>query len=622
MRSALSEGLGIESSVAGSNSKVPVSPLYNLVPEYGHPAEFGFDIGQIAHIHLYPSIVHTSSGYLVRVTTPDTPMQFLSYPGQRGFLGGVTLTFFGDPAKQNGGGASPTPFFTNPTDCSAGSLTTVVHVDTWTSQGRVNADGTPDFSDPNWLEANSPWPRPTGCDMLQFDPSIAFDPSTSRAGAPAGGTLQLNVPQAPGSDAVPATPELREATVTLPAGMVLSPSAANGLQACSPAQIGLEANGPPTCPAASKIGDVEVTTPLLAKPVGGSLYLAEEGNNPFGSLLAIYLVVEDPTTGVLIKLAGQGELGNGTNGLQLGQIRTTFQSTPELPFSMLKIHLKEGPRAPLVTPRMCGSYSAVASLTPWSAPESGPPALQQSSFTIGSGPAGQPCSSLGFTPSLSAGTVSDRAGAFSPFTLTLSRSDTDEDLGGLTVQTPPGLLGMLSAVSLCQEPQATEGTCPPASLIGHVTVGAGAGPDPVFVPQAGKFQDPVYLTGPYKGAPFGLSVVVPAEAGPFNLDENGKPVVVRSAITVDPHTAQITIASDPFPSILRGVPLQIKTINVLIDREGFMFNPTNCSSLSVNGTVASTQNTRTEISTPFQVAELRKPRVQAQILCFHFLPHF
>ena len=157
---------------------------------------------------------------------------------------------------------------------------------------------------------------------------------------------------------------------------------------------------------------------------------------------------------------------------------------------------------------------------------------------------------------------------------------------------------MLSRGQLCQEPQANLGSCPAASEIGHVTVGAGPGPDPVYVPEAGKPQDPAFLTGPYRGAPFGLSVVVPAEAGPFDLGT----VVVRSAITVDPRTGQVTITSDPFPTILQGVPLQVKTVNVTVDRSGFMFNPTSCDRLSVTGTAASTQGAQVGVASPFQAA--------------------
>jgi hypothetical protein len=582
-----------------------VSSLYNLVPEHGYPAEFGLNYAGVT-AHLYPSVVYTKAGYMLRVTTPNTPSEFV-FNGELAFISGFSLTLFGDPAKHDGTGEAP--FFTNPSGCSASGPEATIHVDTWTRQGRTNPDGTPDFGDPNWLEAKSSLPPVTGCNALRFDPELEVTPGTSRSDSPTGATVDLKVPQAPSNDAALATPDLKDATVTLPAGMSLSPSASNVLQACSPVQIELKGESQPTCPEASKIGTVELTTPLLANPIGGSVYLAEQTNNPFGSLVALYIVVDDPATGTLVKLVGHGELGNGSNGLAPGQVRTTFANNPQLPFSELKLALKEGARAPLTTPQSCGTYTTESSLTPWSAPETGPPATPSSSFQIGSGPNGEPCAPQGFAPSFTAGTSNNQAGAFSPFTLTLARSDADQDLGGLTVKTPPGLLGMLSRVQLCDEPQASQGTCSAASEIGHVTVASGPGPDPVYVPQAGKPQDPVYLTGPYNGhgpcnvgepgcAPFGLSVVVPAEAGPFNLGT----VVVRSEITINPYTAQVTVTSDPFPTILQGVPLQVKSVDVTIDREGFMFNPTNCSPSSVGGTVVSTQGAQVGVSSPFEAA--------------------
>jgi hypothetical protein len=605
---ALSEPTGFASSLfpplIGSGVLISsVSAVYNLVPEHGHPAEFGFDYAGLVEALIYPSVVRTSSGYVLRVTTPDTPAVFFPGPG---FVSGFSLTLFGDPAKHGTGGEAP--FFTNSSDCAASESerTATIHIDTWTHQATMtNADGTPDFNDPNWQTAMSSLPPVTGCNALSFKPTIEAKPESTRSDSPTGLTFDLKVPQAPSSDAALATPDLEDATVTLPAGMTLSPSASNGLQACSPAQIGLEDNSQPTCPEASKIGTVTLTTPLLANPIGGSVYLAEQTNNPFGSLIALYVVVNDPATGTLVKLAGHGELGDGSNGLAPGQLRTTFANNPQLPFSELKLQLKEGPRAPLTTPATCGTYTTESLLTPWStlpggnpSSESGPTATPSSSFQITSGPNGEACASQGFAPSFTAGTQSNQAAGFSPFTLTLSRSDSEQGLGGLTVTTPPGLLGMLSRVQLCQEPQAEEGKCPSASQIGHVVVGAGPGPDPVYVPQAGKAEDPVFLTGPYKGAPFGLSVVVPAEAGPFNLGT----VVVRSAITVNPSTGQVTITSDPFPTILQGVPLQVKTVNVTVDRAGFIFNPTSCDPSSVTGTVVSTQGARAAVSSPFQTA--------------------
>jgi hypothetical protein len=312
------------------------------------------------------------------------------------------------------------------------------------------------------------------------------------------------------------------------------------------------------------------------------VYLAAQNENPFHTLLAGYIVVDDPTTGVLIKIPGRLDPDPVT-----GQIVATFDENPQFPFSDLKVHFFGGPRAPLTTPAGCGTYTTNAMLTPWSAPDSGPPATSSDSFQINGGCGG------GFNPAFNAGTSNNQAGGFSPFTMTFSRSDQDQVLSGVSVKLPPGLLGIIKGVEQCPEPQAGQGACGQGSLIGHTTVAAGAGPNPFYV-QGGQ----VFLTGPYKGAPFGLSVVVPAVAGPFNLGT----VVVRAAISVDPHTAQITVSSDPLPTILQGIPLDVRTVNVNIDRAGFTFNPTSCEPLTVGGTLTSTQGATAQVSNRFQVA--------------------
>jgi uncharacterized repeat protein (TIGR01451 family) len=575
---------GIASSIAGENSSLPVSPLYNLSPEYGHAAEFGFDVGKVIRVHLYGGIVRTSDGYVLRVTTPNAPSEFI-YPEERGFLGGVTLTFFGDPNKEDGRGGPPAAFFTNPTNCPGTTLATSLHLDTWTKQGSLTPDDTPDFSDPNWLSAVSSLPAVSNCRALQFSPTLSVQPDTTQADAPTGATLDLAVPQAPSNDEVLATPPLKDAVVTLPQGLVLSPSAANGLQACSEAELGFENgevnNSQPACPEASKVGTVELTTPLLEKPISGSVYLSEQGNNPFGSLVALYLVVDDPTTGVLIKLPGEVHLDPVT-----GQITATFDNNPQLPFSELTLKFKVGPRAPLVTPSACGSYTTTSELTPWSAPQSGPPATPSDGFAVNSD-----CVS-GFAPSLVAGTTSNQAGAYSPYTLALSRQDGEQNLKGLEATLPQGLLAKLAGVQQCGNTEADAGACPMGSRIGSVTVAAGAGADPVLV------HGEIFLTGPYNGGPFGEVVEVPAVAGPFNLGL----VVVRGSIRVNPTTVQASVVSDPFPTILDGIPLQVKTVNVTLEREGFTFNPTNCEPLASSGTVTSLQGAQTAVTSHFRAS--------------------
>jgi hypothetical protein len=555
--------------------------LYNMVPPAGVPAEFAFDPNQLPglFVHLFGG-VRTGGDYGLSSTASDVL--------QHGAIQAVSVELWGDPSDPShdemrghcadlsyGPRPCSTPqagrpaFLTLPSACS-GPLVSSVSANSWQEPDNFISDNVATH------DASGNPVGVTGCASLDFSPSLSVQPDTPVAGSPTGLGVDLRVPQNESPEGL-AEANLKKAVVTLPQGMVVSPSAANGLGACSEAQIGLDNAGKPSCPDSSKVGSAEVITPLLGHSLQGSVYVAQQGSNPFGSLLALYLVVE--ADGAIIKLPGQVSLNPLT-----GQVTTTFDKSPQLPFSELKLNFFGGPRAALVTPSGCGSYTTTSRLTPWS---SETPVEPNSSFQIASGCAGQ-----GFSPSFTAGTLSNQAGGFSPFSVTISRSDQDQDLGGIQVKAPPGMLGMLKSVPLCGEPQAAQGTCGQASSIGHTTVGAGAGPDPFFL--GGQ----VYLTGPYKGSPFGLSVVVPAIAGPFDLGT----VVVRAAVSVDPHTAQITVTSDPLPSILQGVPLQIKTVNVTIDREGFTFNPTNCEPLSVGGTLSSVQGVTVGVSSRFEAA--------------------
>jgi uncharacterized repeat protein (TIGR01451 family) len=550
--------------------------IYNIIPEHGYPGEFGVYEPETQRAETLYASVRTGSDYGLRV---------ISAPNDR-FVNvtAVSATFFGNPAAVDQSKNAPLAFFSNPTDCAAAAFTTAIHVDSWQHPGRFNPDGSPDFSDPNWKGASAQSPPVTGCDALRFNPELEVkpaEPEAASADSPTGLHVDLRVRQSEDPNNL-TTPELKDAVVKLPAGMAVSPSAANGLAACAPAQIGLDNAAAPSCPDAAKIGSLEIVTPALQQPLKGSVYVAQQNQNPFGGLLAIYLVAEG--SGVTLKLAGHVEADPST-----GQLTTRFEGNPPfegLPqqqFSDMKLDFFGGPRAVLITPPACGTYPVSSSLTPWSG---GTPAEPPSSFTVASG-----CSGGGFSPSFSAGTSNNQAGGYSPFSVTFSRKDGEQRLAGVQVKTPPGLLGVLKGVQQCPEPQASLGACGQESLIGHTTVGAGPGPDPFYV--GGN----VFLTGPYKGAPFGLSIVVHAQAGPFDLGN----VIVRAAISIDPHTAQITVTSDPLPTILQGIPLDLRTINVTIDRQGFLFNPTNCVQQSITGTIAGAQGVKAGVSSPFAV---------------------
>jgi hypothetical protein len=598
----------IEITPNGEGEPVPLTlGIYNLVAPPGVPAEFGFNPIGVAVV-LTPAI-RTGSDYGLTVSSRNTNQTLRIF--------GVKTTFWGVPAAaaHNGergeclGGlgetyalgeehpcpveTAPAPFLTLPTSCQATPLASTIYADSWENpvQGPELSGLNPPLVAKAEAFNHDLEGHPvgvTGCEHIDFSPTVNASPTTTDAGSPTGLSFEVSLPPNEAPNGL-AEADLKEAVVSLPAGMSVSPSAANGLEACTEEEIALRSASATRCPNASKVGTVEIDTPLLEHPLQGSVYLAQQEHNPFGSLLALYVVAEG--SGVVVKLAGEVHADPTT-----GQLTTRFagnppfEGAPQQPFRHLRVMLFNGPRAVLMTPLTCGTYDLTGTLTPWSG---GMPATFSSPFAINSNCGG------GFSPSMVAGTTSNQAGGFSPFSLTLSRSDQDQRLRQLSVRMPPGFAGMLSRVQLCGEPQAAEGRCPEASRIGHVTIGAGPGPEPVFVPQAGKPVDPVYLTGPYGGAPFGLSIVVPPEAGPFNL---GAPVVVRSAIRVDPRTAQITIASDSFPTILKGIPLDVRTINVLIDREGFAFNPTNCTAFNVEGTVLSDQGVTAPVSSRFQAA--------------------
>jgi uncharacterized repeat protein (TIGR01451 family) len=587
---------------------VPV-PVYNLAPSTGEPARFGFEVLEVPVI--LNTAVRTGGDYGVTVSVSNIS----EVPAFAGSL----VTLWGDPgdprhdstrnwaclgnlwpADTQGttgetckplGESNPPPFLTLPTSCGSSPnepLSSSVTTDSWADPAAVSAPSVYRWHD----DAGAPLAL-DGCNRLSFEPSLGVAPDGPASSTPTGLTVGVHLPQEAilTSNGL-AQSDLRNTTVTLPAGVQISPAGADGLSSCSLEQIGLESASAPACPEASKIGTVELTTPLLTRHLEGAVYLAAQDANPFGSLVAMYIVVEDPQDGILIKFAGEVTLDEHT-----GQIVSTFKNTPQLPFEDLKLHFFGSARAPLSTPALCGGYTTKASFGPWSG---NAPAEPTSTFDITSGPNGSACPSttLPFSPSLTAGTTNIQAGAFSPFTMTVSREDGQQNIGSMQLHMPPGLSGLLSGVELCGEAQADAGTCGPNSLIGETTVSVGLGGDPYSV-TGGK----VYITGPYESAPFGISVVVPAKAGPYNLGQ----VVVRGRIEVNPITAALTITTNSqaqgyaIPHILDGIPLEIKHVNFITTRSGFTFNPTNCDPMGVTGSISSVEGSSSAVSVPFQV---------------------
>ncbi len=568
-------------------------PIYNVVPPAGYSAEFAIILLGREVVPLYASVT-PDSNYDVRIITP-------SIPGGANPVA-VSFTFFGtpltDPTPFNAyiksvKGAQPTAFLDDPVGCSAEPQLATVSVDSWRHAGPFLPDGQPDLSGPGWVSKSATmFPSLAGCEFLEFDPSLTVTPETTRADEPAGTTVDIHVPQEPQELPALITPEFKETTVTLPSGMSLSPSAGDGLEGCTNAQIDFSVEGLGSCPIGSQIGTVSVTTPLLHEPLVGGVFLGTPGCNPCsaadaadGNMYRVFLQIAG--AGAVIKLEGRIHANPTT-----GQLTTTFKNTPELPVGDIVLHFNGGLRAGLDTPQSCGTFTSSTLVVPWSTPIT-PDATPISQFTADWNGAGEGCPAVWpFNPKFEAGTSNPNAGQYTPLTVTFNREDREQDFSGIKVQTPPGLLGSLAAVPLCGEPQADIGTCSAASQIGELTVAAGSGSHPYY--QKGN----IYLTGPYKGAPFGLSIVVPTHAGPFNLGS----VVVRAQINIDPHTSALTVTTEPLPQVIDGIQLRLRTTNVTINRPNFIFNPTDCALLHIVATASGTQGAQVEDSVPFAVS--------------------
>lgn len=596
------------------------SPIYNLVPPKGMAAQFGARFNGFVTAHINAS-VRTGGDYGV---TADA----LYISADEG-LTGATVTFWGVPADPSHDEerycpvegkineefpcherGAPVPFLTNPTSCD-GPQTARLGVDSWQEPGV-------------FVWADDQMPAITGCEKVDFNPTITVEPTSDSIDSPTGLHVDMRVLQNEDPNGLKEA-DLKDATVTLPVGVTVDPSSASGMVGCplltgkqghpGVPGIDLENGEPANCPNASKVGKVTIKTPLLEEELTGGVYVAQQNANPFNSLLALYIAAEARERGIVVKLAGRVSLereeSNGVVTKEAGQLTTSFDENPQLPFETLKFDFFGGERASLATPRSCGSYQPTSVFEPWShqsAPgeKTGTPNAEPviTPFEITSGIGGAPCSSVGgFTPGFVAGTQSNAASSFSPFVMNLTRKDGEQVLRTVALTMPLGLAGDVSAVTLCPEAQANAGTCPASSKIGHVRVSAGVGSEPIVLPEAGKPEDPVYLTESYKGAPFGLSVVVPAEAGPFNLDEGGRPIVVRAKVEINPYTAQVSVVSDPQPTELQGIPLDVRDIEVVVDKPGFMFNPTRCNPASVNGTIGSLEGASASVSSRFQAAD-------------------
>ena len=554
--------------------KEPMSfAVYNLQPSGDAAAEFGFTV-LTTHVNVVFKVRANDGGL-------DTDITGINEAAR---LYGQTLTLWGvpsdpshdnwrgsclqnntsspDPANDPFGwqpadhpGATPCPVTTprvpllrNPTSCD-GPLENTVQVASWAHQDR-------------WATARTLSDAVTGCGDVPFRPSITVAPTSTSSDAPTGLDVNVGVEQNRDADGLSAA-DVKRTVVTLPEGYTISPSAADGLKACDDAHVGVGAEGPADCPDASKVGTATIVSPIIDTPLTGPIYL---GPSDAPGHYKVYVVVEGQ--GVRLKLPGDISADPAT-----GRLTTTFDNTPQQPFTTFQLHFDGGNRAVLAAPATCGTSDATATVTPWSSPEGRDVSLT-TPVTLGGGDC---ANGLPFAPKLVAGVSNATAGSSNTtFTLAVIRDDNTKTLGAISnVVLPPGLTAKVGSVPRCDSVRAAAGTCGAASKVGTVDVTAGPGANPLHL------SGTAYLTEGYKGAPYGLSLVVPALAGPYDLGT----VVIRSAISVGPD-ARISVQTDPLPQILAGIPLRLRSVALRLDRAGFMVNPTSCADAAVTATLA------------------------------------
>ncbi len=537
--------------------------VYNLKPPPGLPLDFGIDVAPaeplIAGVQLFLiGHVDWSGDYHEYFEIDNVPTQ-----GE--VLGGLKVPLKVLKSKLLfDGRAGIGNFLTLPSECSPSST---AHLEVESYSGEIAKTVT---HTPVGVE---------GCDKVPFKPTVTVTPENSASDQPDGATAEVKAPQKAGPEEIN-TADIRDVHVTLPEGMTLDPSAAHGLAACTAGQIGIGTTNPVTCPAASKVGTVAIETVLPPGSLTGNVYLGSPNGGPITEPpYTIYLDAES-TVGVSVRLQGTVTADPNT-----GRLQATFANNPQLTFSDIILKLKGGPQAPVANPLVCGTASIETLFTPYTGLA---PALSSTPFTTTG------CASpLPFSLTQSTQSSNTTARAYTSYTFNLDRADGRQYLSRLQTMLPPGLVGAIPSVPLCGEPQAQTGTCDAASEIGQASADVGAGPEPYAV------SGPVYLTGPYGGAPYGLSIPIPAKAGPFDLGSGPCDcVVTRVAIGVDPYTARV-VATGSLPTIVKGVPLRLKHLSVAVTRPNFLFNPTNCGALSTDSLLASTFEATDSVSSPF-----------------------
>jgi hypothetical protein len=569
-------------------------PVYAMEPEFGTPAQFAFT-EPTGNVYTITTRLRPEDGYAVTFElTPPPVVDILSADFTFCDFGGTRAqtTFLGCK-KPGDAGANPKPLFANPTRCEGPAPLQRTRIDSWEDPG--------DYKEYEFTNIQT-----TGCEQVDFEPEVEIAPSSSQADSPTGLDVEITMPTDGLEDPFGISQaNLKLAKIVFPKGMSVNATAGQGLGACAHEQVKLRTNDPIECPDSSKVGTIEIETPLIKETLSGNVYIAKQGAVD-GAPIGLYLVFDSKKNGITIKMPGKVVPDPVT-----GQLAATFDESPEAPFSAVRVHFDQGPRSPLLNPPKCGRYTIAAEMVPWTVkdldnPDPSEVVTETSTFQVSKGPGGGPCPSGGLEPSLSGGSELPLAGKTSPFTIRLSRPDGSERFRALSLDMPKGLSAYLKGVPYCPDAvlasiPGAEGTgqgeiddpsCPAASQVGRVSAAAGAGPNPLYVDTARA-----YLAGPYKGAPLSVAVVAPAVAGPLDLGS----VVVRNALYLDPETAQVKVVSDPVPLMLHGIFLNIRDIRVAIDRPGFTLNPTSCAEKPLAAAVQGESGRSASASDRFQV---------------------
>jgi hypothetical protein len=560
-------GKGIVPGTVGVD--LPISgKVFNLTPAPGLPLLFGIEVAEDAPI-VSPVRIFLE-GHVAWWSDYHEYFEIKGVPAEAELAGGIKSPLEVLKSKLNfNGRAGEGNFLTMPSVCSS-SVEARLELESWSGQTSVTYTHTP-------LGVS-------GCGAVPSAASVTVIPQTPAPDEPDGASVRVSVPQNVGPEQIN-TADVRTASVALPEGLTLNPSAARGLGTCAPAQIGIGTSNPVTCPAASRIGTVSMETDLPAHSLTGTVYLGDPSGGAIkGPPFTIYIDAES-VYGVSVRLVGLVQADPAT-----GRLNATFSEAPELPFSELTLTMKGGAQAPLANPVTCATLPVNWLFTPYS--QGAPPATGSNPFAI------HGClSPLPFSWGQSTVRTPARAGAFghATYTFNLLRGHAQQYLSRLSTTLPAGLVGDIPSVPLCREPQAARGTCPASSKLGSAHVTVGVGPEPY------GFSGPVFLTGPYGGAPFGLSVAIPTQAGPFDFGT----VVTRAGIDVNPSTARIVITS-ALPTVVEGVPLRLRSLSIAVDRPKFLYDPTNCGALATESLLTSTFGASDLTSSPFSVRDCDK----------------